>query len=436
MPRTNPFDARLHAAQARLTGGLSPAAAALALGDWTMHWLNAPGRRADVMRGALRAGASVAAYGAARVLGGEATPPYPVDRRFRGRGWDRAAPATMAQGFLAAEALADACADMPGLSRHHREMMRFGMRQVMDMASPANNPWLNPQVMARTIETGGANLLRGAANFWDDVRRTLTSQPPAGAENFTVGENLATTPGNVVYRDRLIELIQYAPATDTVRPQPILFVPAWIMKYYILDLSPENSMVRWLVAQGFTVFMISWKNPTADDADLGLDDYAAAVIAALDAVARITGTARTHLVGYCIGGTLAALVAAYEARLARDRIASLTLFAAQIEFSDAGELRLFIDDSQLHFLNDQMAARGFLTGRQMAGAFQMLRSNDLIWSRMMRDYLMGERAPLNDLMAWNADATRMPARMHAAYLHSLFWKTTLRWAGFACWVRG
>ncbi len=257
--------------------------------------------------------------------------------------------------------------------------------------------------------------------FWRIWGAAASHGKPFGAEAFKPGENLAVTPGKVIFRNRLIELIQYAPATAAVRPEPILIVPAWIMKYYILDLSPRNSLVKYLTNQGFTVFMISWKNPGPEDRDLGMEDYRKlGVMAALDAITALAPNRGIHATGYCLGGTLLAIAASAMARDNDERLRTLTLLAAQTDFTEAGELSLFIDESQLHFLEDLMWEQGYLDTKQMAGAFQLLRSNDLVWSYALKAYLLGEREPMSDLMAWNADATRMPFKMHSEYLRRLF----------------
>jgi len=419
-------DRSLHAAVARLTGGLSPAALVEAYLDWATHLAFAPGKRLQLLVKALRKTTRFTNYAyRCAVEGGNAQPciePLPQDRRFVGDEWQKWPFNFIYQSFLLQQQWwHNATTGVRGVSRQHEEMVEFASRQILDTVAPSNFPLTNPEILARTIATGGLNLVQGLQNFMEDWGRTVSGKKPPGTENFIVGRNVAITPGKVVYRNRLIELIQYAPATAQVRPEPILIVPAWIMKYYILDLSPHNSLVKYLTEQGFTVFMISWKNPGPDDRDLGLEDYRTlGVMSALDVVGAIVPDAKVHAVGYCLGGTLLSIAAAAMARDGDNRLATLTLLAAQTDFTEAGELTLFIDESQLAFLEDMMWEQGFLDSRQMAGAFQMLRSNDLIWSHLIHDYLLGERQTMTDLMAWNADATRMPYRMHAEYLRKLF----------------
>lgn len=418
------MDRLIHAWQARFTGGLSPASLMLAYLDWLVHLSNTPGKQLSLIEQAWRDAFRLANY-AIRCTDPQ-TPccvePRPQDKRFTVQEWQRWPFNLLAQSFLITERWwQNATTGIPGVSHHHEAVVSFGARQWLDMLAPSNFLFTNPEVLSTTFKEGGSNLVRGSHDFLEDWQRTLTNQKPTGTEAFAVGKTVAVTPGKVVYRNRLIELIQYTPTTDTVYAEPVLIVPAWIMKYYILDLSPGNSLVKYLVDSGHTVFMISWKNPGAEDRDLGLEDYRTlGIMAALKAIGAICPRQKVHAVGYCLGGTLLAITAAAMARDYDERLKSITLFAAQTDFTEAGELSLFIDESQVSYLEDLMWDRGYLEASQMSGAFQLLRSNDLIWSRGVHEYLLGQREPMSDLMAWNADTTRLPYRMHAEYLHRLF----------------
>lgn len=425
------MDKGLKAAQAQLTGGLSPIALAAGYADWALHLSSAPGKQLELVEKAGRKAWRLASYAAFCANKPEALEtcisPLPQDRRFTGEDWRKWPFNVISQAFLLNQQWwYNATTGIEGVTSQHEDEVTFAARQVLDVFSPSNFALTNPEVLAKTFSEGGMNLVRGWRNLIEDVSRANTGKRPAGLDDFEVGRNMATTPGKVVYRNHLIELIQYAPTADKVRPEPILIVPAWIMKYYILDLSEGNSLVGYLTAQGFTVFMVSWKNPDADDRDLGMDDYLSlGVMDAIDAVTAITEAPNVHAIGYCLGGTLLSIAASAMARDGDDRLKSLTFLATQTDFTEAGELMLFINDSQLAFLKDMMWDKGYLDTKQMAGAFQLLRSNDLIWSRVIHDYLMGERSEMNDLMAWNADGTRMPYRMHSEYLHHLFLKNDL-----------
>ena len=423
----NDIDRRIRAALGRTTGSLSVASALLAAGDWAINLLVSPGKRMELALLALEYAGQVARYDVECMLAGPGetrrhVKPPARDRRFEDDAWLRWPFNVLHQSFLMYEQWWEAATrGVLGVDRKHEDLVSFAARQWLDLASPGNNFFTNPVAMHRTYVEGGLNLLRGAQNLVADMQRLAAGLPPPGAEQFAVGRNVAVTPGKVVLKNRLMELIQYSPATAQVCPEPVLLVPAWIMKYYILDLSPQNSLVKYLVEQGHTVFCISWKNPTADDRDLGMDDYLRlGLAAALDAVHEIVPERKVHALGYCLGGTLLAIGAAAMARDGDDRLASLTLLAAQTDFTEPGELGLFIDESQVSLLEAQMAQTGYLTGFQMGGAFQLLRSNDLLWSRLVNQYLLGESAGMSDLMAWNADATRLPARMHSEYLRNLF----------------
>lgn len=420
------LDKSAHALQARAFAGLSPSALAAAYFDWMAHLAGSPGKQIQLVEKAIKKTMRMAEFAGRCVTVREAAElcitPLPQDKRFSDPAW-RKWPYNMThQAFLLNQQWwHNATTGVRGVTTQHENVMQFVARQMLDIFSPSNSPFTNPEVMQTTLREGGRNLSRGAHNFIEDMERKISGRKPKGAGDFEVGRNLAITPGKVVLRNRLIELIQYAPTTDKVRPEPIVITPAWIMKYYILDLSPENSLVKFLTDQGFTVFMISWKNPTPEDRDLGMDDYRTlGVMAALDAALAITGAEKAHGVGYCLGGTLLSIAAAAMSRDGDERFATLSFLAAQTDFTEAGELMLFINESQVSFLEDMMWAKGYLDSDQMAGAFQILRSNDLIWSHNVRNYLMGERDQVNDMMAWNADATRMPYRMHSEYLRRLF----------------
>jgi polyhydroxyalkanoate synthase len=424
------FDHRFHAAIARLTGGISPFALTEAYTDWAEHLLMSPDKQLELIH--------EASAGMARFLSycwhdgpGHEIPlciePLPQDTRFTGEEWRQWPFNVLSQAFLLTQDWwRKAATGVAGVSKHHEDIVVFLVRQVLDTISPKNFPLTNPEVITQTLKQGGINFVRGALNFWEDWQRLARGIKPVGTEAFEVGRDVAITPGKVVFRNRLIELIQYEPATPEVWAEPVLIIPAWIMKYYILDLSPQNSLVRYLVAQGYTVFMISWKNPDTEDGDLGMEDYRElGAMAAINAVSAIVPYSGIHAAGYCLGGTLLSVTAAAMARDGDTRLKSLTLFAAQTDFTEAGELNMFIDEAQVRFLEDMMTEKRYLDGKQMSGAFQLLRSNDLLWSAAVHEYLMGERPPMIDLMAWNADTTRLPYRMHSEYLRHFFLRNDL-----------
>jgi polyhydroxyalkanoate synthase len=428
-PSFETMDRLSRAVTARFTQGISPHALFDAWFDWASHLAYAPGRQLELGLEAINAGAQLARF-VTRGTSDQVVPPFPPqpgDRRFADPAWQKPPFSWWEQAFLAQEAWwKSATRVVRGMTPKNVARADFIARQLLDVWSPSNIPWLNPVIIERTAKESGANLVRGATNLQNDFWRALTMQPAPPANGLRVGVDLAITPGTVVYRNELMELIQYKPATSNVVAEPVLIVPAWIMKYYVLDLSPHNSLVRYLVERGFTVFMVSWRNPTADDSDVTFDAYRTkGVMAALDAVRTIVPDRKVHATGYCIGGTMLSIAAATMARDNDDRLATVTLLAAQTDFSEAGELMLFVDESQVAFLEDMMWDQGVLDTKQMAGAFKILRSNDLVWSKMMREYLLGERDTVTDLTTWNADQTRLPYRMHSQYLRGLFLENRL-----------
>jgi polyhydroxyalkanoate synthase len=424
------------ASLARLTAGISPHAMVDAWSDWAMHLARAPGRQLELIEKAGTNWLKLAQFAQQLWLESPSDKPFrpgPHDTRWSHEGWEKAPFALWQQGFLGMQDWWQAAtADLRGLRRQNAERTGFVMRQLLDTVSPANFPVANPEILEKSLQTGGRNLVEGALHFADDARHILAGEHRPVPEAFALGRVLACTPGVVVYRNHLMELIQYAPTTDHVQAEPVLIVPAWIMKYYILDLSPENSLIRWLVDRGHTVFCISWRNPSAEDADLSLEDYRTrGIMQALEVINAIVPDRKIHANGYCLGGTLLAIAAATMARDDDDRLASVTLMAAQVDFAEAGELLLFLDESQVAFLEDMMSAQGYLDRPQMSGAFAAIRSEDLIWSRAVRRYFLGEPDLPTDLTVWVNDTTRMPARMHSEYLRGILLENRITAGRFA-----
>ena len=406
---------------------LAPESVLLAWLDWSAHLAASPAKCTELGQLAIRQNQQLALYlqqclvagpGQARAL---VEPPF-QERRFAAPEWRQWPFNLLFQNYLLQQRWWEqATHEVPGLSTHHQSVVAFGVNLVQDMCSPRNTLLTNPVVLQRTVDEGGVNLVRGMAAMIAKLQQLASGAPAPGSDDFIVGRDIAVTPGKVVLQNRLIELIQYSPTTATVHPEPILIVPAWIMKYYILDLSPYNSLIRHLVEQGHTVFCISWKNPGSAERDLDMDDYLELGFgAALDTVNAIVPQQKVHATGYCLGGTLLSIAAAAMAQRGDERLASVSLFAAQTDFSEPGGLGVFIDDNQLRQLDAQMAVKGYLSGEQMGSAFQMMRSSDLLWMPLVTSFLMGDVATVNDLMAWNADATRMPATMHSHYLRRLY----------------
>jgi polyhydroxyalkanoate synthase subunit PhaC len=424
------MDRLLQAIQARFDAGLSPAALMVAYFDWIIHLANSPGKQFELLGQMFEKQIKCANYLTMSFIDPECPiceEPVEHDRRWQSEEWQKWPFNIYYQTFLLIQRWwQNATTGIMGVTCHHEDVVSFVGRQLLDIFSPTNFILTNPEVLKMTMEEKGANLLKGLANLIEDTNCRLEGKKPKGSERYKVGKNMALTPGKVIFQNDLIELIQYEPQTKKVYSQPVLIIPAWIMKYYILDLVPDKSLVKYLVEKGHTVFMVSWKNPGPEDRDKGMDDYLKlGAMTAIDIVSMITPDEKIHAVGYCLGGTLLTIAAAAMSRDGDNRLKTITLLAAQVDFTEAGELMLFIDEGQVTYLENQMWFDGFLDAKIMSGAFQLLRSNDLIWSRLVHEYLLGKRQPMFDLMAWNADATRMPYRMHSEYLRKLFLQNEL-----------
>jgi polyhydroxyalkanoate synthase subunit PhaC len=418
---------QLRAQIALVTGGLAPEDYARAWWQWYLDLATHPPRQAALAHSAYEKILDSWQF-AARAASGAPLSPERAEAGFGDPAWSRWPFNVYARAYTNwASWWQQALAPPPAAAPDARAARAsFAGRLLLEAASPANFLQTNPELLEKTASESGHNLIRGVRNWLEDVRRMASGGPHSAAGEFEVGKQVAITPGKVVYRNRLIELLQYSPQTPDVYAEPVLITPAWIMKYYILDLSPRNSLVRYLVEKGHTVFMISWKNPNAADRDLGLEDYVRlGFLEALEQVRRIVPERRVHAVGYCIGGTLLAIAAALLAAQHDETLASLTLLAAQTDFSEPGELSVFITPSQIAMLEAMMNRSGVLESERMSAAFALLRSRDLVWGPAVTQYVRGERPQANDLMAWNADGTRMPCRMHAEYLERLYLKNEL-----------
>src|SRR3981189_464643 len=360
-----------------------------------------------------------------RRLAGEAAPPAiapsPRDKRFSDPEWksNQFFDLVMKLYLLTTPWAQELVRNAEGLDPHTRKKAEFYVQQITTARAPLNFVYTNPEVVRETLASNGDNLVRGMKMLVEDIEAgqgtlRIRQSDPA---NLAVGVNMATTPGKVIYQNELMQLIQYTPTTETVLRTPLLIVPPWINKFYILDLKPEKSYIKWCVDQGITVFVISWVNPDKELGKKTFDDYMKeGPLAAMDVIEKVTGEMKVHTAGYCVGGTLLASTLAWLAEKRRQRVTSATFFAAQVDFTHAGDLLVFVDEDQISTLEREMEASGVLEGSKMAMAFNMLRSNDLIWSYVVSNYLKGQPPSSFDLLHWNSDATRLPAANHSSFL--------------------
>ncbi len=423
--------------QSRSTPSADPLNIGQAFLEMTAKLIQNPGRLMQAQIGFWQDYVTLWQNTTRRIMGIEATPviePDAKDKRFRDISWQQSEVFDFIKQsyLLSARYVNDVVGHVEGLEPKTARKVDFYARQFMDAMSPSNFLLTNPEVLRRTAETGGENLLRGLNNLLCDLERGRgkLSIRMTDPDAFKLGENIAVSPGKVIFQNELMQLIQYAPATATVLKRPLLILPPWINKFYILDLRPNNSFVRYAVSQGHTVFMVSWVNPDEELSHAGFEDYMhKGVFAALDAIEAATGEAEVNAIGYCLGGTLMGCTLAWMAARGIERIRSATLFVCLLDFEEAGELSVFIDEEQLKALEDRMQEQGFLDGSDMAATFNMLRANDLIWSFVVNNYLMGNDPFPFDLLYWNSDATRMPARMHSFYLRNMYQQNLLATPG-------
>lgn len=398
------------------------------VGQVAEYWMTDPQRSIEAQSRLMTGYLSVWANTVKKLAGEPVEPvaaPEPRDQRFKDQGWSESPIFdALKQAYLVTSHWAeDMVKEADGLDPHVRHKAEFLVKQISNAVSPSNFVLTNPELIRETLSSSGENLVKGMKNLTEDLvegNGTLRIRQ-TDMNAFAVGRNLALTSGKVIFENELMQLIQYAPTTPTVKKTPVLIVPPWINKFYILDLTPEKSLIKWLVDQGVTVFTISWVNPDARLATKGFDDYMRdGIMAALDTVAIASGERQVHTVGYCVGGTLLAATLAYMAETGDDRIASSTFLTTQIDFTHAGDLKVFVDEEQLSILERKMKSTGYLEGSKMASAFNLLRSNDLIWPYVVNNYLKGKDPFPFDLLYWNADPTRMPAANHSYYLRNCY----------------
>ncbi len=397
------------------------------------HWLTDPSKVTATQSALLRDYLQLAGATAQRMGGAEALPvaaPEAGDNRFNDPEWSSNPYFDFwKQAYLISTRWLDQVLDeTEGLDERTRQRAEFYVKQLASALSPTNFPMTNPVVLRETLASNGRNLLHGMANFMHDLEKSgdVLSISQTDVEAFEVGRNIATSPGKVVFQNELIQLIQYAPSTESVHATPLLIVPPWINKFYILDLGPQKSFIRYMVGKGFTVFIVSWVNPDARLKDKTFEEYMTeGLLAATDAVKRETSSGKINVIGYCVGGTLLGTTLAYLAARGEEPFASATFFAAQVDFTKAGDLLLFIDDTQLKALEEMMAERGFLDGSRMATVFNMLRPKDLIWPYIINNYMLGKKPFPFDLLFWNQDSTRMTPANHNFYLREFYHENKL-----------
>ena len=402
------------------------------LGHVAEYWLSDPQRAVEIQTSLGKAYLELWASAMHR-MAGEAAPPVvqpdPKDKRFADPEWSsNQFYDFLKQAYLLTTQWADRLVTNASVDQHTRHKAEFYVKQIANAISPSNFVMTNPELMRATLNENAENLVRGMQMLAEDIEAGQGSLKlrQSDASKFALGKNLALTPGKVVFQNELMQLIQYAPATENVLKRPLLIIPSWINKFYILDLNPEKSFIKWCVDQGLTVFVISWVNPDARQAMKGFEDYMHdGPLAALDVIKEITGEEDVNAIGYCVGGTLMAVTLAWMAAKGDKRIASATFFAAQVDFTYAGDLMVFVDEDQLKTLERSMAERGYLEGKKMANAFNMLRSNDLIWPYVISNYLKGKQPYPFDLLYWNSDSTRMPAANHSFYLRNCYLENKL-----------